>query len=255
MVEKKSSQKRCFVICPIGDRGSEIRIRSDDLFTHLIQPVALEAGYVAERVIENDRPGDITAKIVGDIINSDAIVCDITGHNPNVFYELAIAHAWKKPCILLSSDDPIRVPFDISSQNVIQIRQNSFGEVQSTRLDLARHFVTLADSQSGADNPVSRFERGKALKESGDPVAVTLDEFRDELSDLKAKIKDFIEDADASPSGVHVGQSVRSVEPAHRQKGMFQIPLPRVAVPPPPPPSLKPEVHEVPAFLRGTKKK
>ena len=104
--DKKAREKRCFVICPIGERDTAIRQRSDDIFEHLIRPIAQDAGYVAERVIDNDRPGDITTKIVGDIIEANVIVADITGHNPNVFYELAIAHAWKKPRIILTTPPP-----------------------------------------------------------------------------------------------------------------------------------------------------
>ncbi|MBF0327041.1 MAG: hypothetical protein HQL42_18470 [Alphaproteobacteria bacterium] len=188
--KSKDSPKRCFVICPIGERGSEIRARSDDLFNNLIEPVAREAGYIAQRVIDNDRPGDITAKIVGDIIESDAVICDITGHNPNVFYELAIAHAWKKPCVIISGDDPIRVPFDIGSQNVIQILLGSFAGAKAATENLARHLEALSGPGAGQDSPVGRYERGKELQFSGDPMAETVADIQTELSELRALVRE-----------------------------------------------------------------
>ena len=185
----ETTKKRCFVICPIGERDSPIRHRSDDIFKHLIQPIAEQLGYVAERVNDNDRPGDITSKIVGDIIEADVIIADITGHNPNVFYELAIAHAWKKPCILMSGEDPVRVPFDIGSQNVIQIRLDGFGAADATRTILGRHFESVGQNGGGSDNPVSRYERGRELEKSTDPIAREVADLRGELAKVKSTVR------------------------------------------------------------------
>lgn len=188
MTDSKKADKRCFVICPIGDSGSEIRVRSNDIFENLIRPIAEAAGYAAHRVIDNDRPGDITYKVIGDIISADAVVADITGHNPNVFYELAIAHAWKKPCILLSGDGE-RVPFDIVTQNVIALRMDSFGAFEATKALVAKHFADIADGKAGLENPVAKFERGRELEKSADPLAAEIAELRDEVAGLRAENK------------------------------------------------------------------
>ena len=61
--------------------------------------------------------------IIDDICNSilgaDVVVADCTGQNPNVFYELGIAHTLGKDVILLtqSIDD---IPFDISHLRFIE---------------------------------------------------------------------------------------------------------------------------------------
>lgn len=72
-------------------------LRADDFFT-------------AHAVME-----DIWAAILG----SQVIVADCTGRNPNVFYEMGLAHALGKPVVLItqSSDD---VPFDIGHLRYIQ---------------------------------------------------------------------------------------------------------------------------------------
>jgi len=195
-----SKEKRCFVICPIGERESAIRARSDDLYEHLIRPLAEQAGYRAERVIDNDRPGDITTKIVGDIIEADIIVADITGHNPNVFYELAIAHAWNRPCILLSCDDPVRIPFDIGSQNVIQIRHDSFAATQATRNAIERHFAGVGQGSAGQENPVARFERGKVLEQSADPMAREMAGLREEMDGIRSTLRELESSSDQRQS-------------------------------------------------------
>ena len=64
-----------------------------------------------------------TKSIVDDIWslinNAQIIICDCTGKNPNVFYELGIAHALGKKtiCITQSKDD---IPFDIEHLRYIE---------------------------------------------------------------------------------------------------------------------------------------
>ena len=42
--------------------------------------------------------------IVGNIHTADLIVADLTGLNPNVMYELGIAHGLDKPVIMVAQD-------------------------------------------------------------------------------------------------------------------------------------------------------
>ena len=41
--------KKCFIVCPIGDEGSETRKRSDKLFKHVITPVCKECDFELTR--------------------------------------------------------------------------------------------------------------------------------------------------------------------------------------------------------------
>jgi len=53
----------------------------------------------------------ITEDVWSGIVQSGLIICDVTGWNPNVFYELGIAHTIGKSVILISQ--PVtRYPFD-----------------------------------------------------------------------------------------------------------------------------------------------
>ncbi|MDY6986868.1 MAG: hypothetical protein SWQ30_02325 [Thermodesulfobacteriota bacterium] len=52
-------------------------------------------------------------KISRQITTSDFVIADITGGNPNVFYELGIAHTLKKPVIFITQDKVEDVPVDI----------------------------------------------------------------------------------------------------------------------------------------------
>jgi hypothetical protein len=77
-------------ICPAVNNAGLSVMRADDLFTN------------------NSVIGDVWA----GIFNCGAVIADCTGRNPNVFYELGIAHTIGKPTILLTRDKE-DVPVDI----------------------------------------------------------------------------------------------------------------------------------------------
>ena len=63
-------------------------------------------------------PTDILEDSWQGINGSDFIVADITGRNPNVLYELGIAHTLGKPVLILtqSADD---VPIDLGTRRML----------------------------------------------------------------------------------------------------------------------------------------
>jgi len=83
-----------------------------DIYKLGIQAVATECGVVAERVDEQSLSETILERIYRQIDAADFIIADMTGRNPNVFYEVGYAHARDKFCTLLthSADD---IPFDL----------------------------------------------------------------------------------------------------------------------------------------------
>jgi nucleoside 2-deoxyribosyltransferase len=62
--------------------------------------------------------GKIIDQIWSGINNARVLVAELTGRNPNVLYELGIAHALQKPVVLVSSNEG-DVPFDVRHVRVI----------------------------------------------------------------------------------------------------------------------------------------
>jgi hypothetical protein len=108
----QSAQKKCFVIAPIGDKDSSTRKRSDTVLEHVFKK-ALNPEYLVKRADEISEPGMITSQILQAVQDYDLVLADLTEHNPNVFYELAIRHAVDKPIIHVT-DTHWRLPFDVS---------------------------------------------------------------------------------------------------------------------------------------------
>lgn len=94
-----------FVLMPFDDSFS-------DIYRLGIQAAATECGVVAERVDEQTYSETILERIYRQIEIADFVIADMTGRNPNVFYEVGYAHARGKLCTLLTQrvED---IPFDL----------------------------------------------------------------------------------------------------------------------------------------------
>jgi hypothetical protein len=112
------AKKRCFVISPIGAPGSDVRTHADDVFNYIVEPVAQQMGYETERGDHTARPGRISDQMYDRILHDDLLIAVLTFQNPNVYYELAIAHAAARPLIILCEASHT-LPFDIKDQRVI----------------------------------------------------------------------------------------------------------------------------------------
>ena len=63
-------------------------------------------------------PKDVLQHIIRCMVKARVIVANLNGRNPNVFYELGIAHALNKPTILLAHKET-QVPFDLQNQYLV----------------------------------------------------------------------------------------------------------------------------------------
>src|SRR5262245_45762975 len=108
---------RAFVIRPFGKKkdsaGREFDF--DAVQDRLITPALLQAGLSGTTTGEIVAAGSIREDMFSLILEADLVICDITLHNANVFYELGIRHAMRRRSTLLikhdgSDDSP---PFDV----------------------------------------------------------------------------------------------------------------------------------------------
>jgi len=106
----------------------------DDIYKLGIKEAAKEVGAYAERVDEQIFNEGILERIFNQISKADVIVADMTGRNPNVFYEVGYAHALGKIVLLLTqkADD---IPFDLKHKQHI-IYGNGGSKIQSLRSEL-----------------------------------------------------------------------------------------------------------------------
>jgi len=145
--------KTCFIICPIGEADSPERTRSDALLKQVYLPVLSAYGYKPVRADQIPKTGFITTQTINLVIESPLVVADLTGGNPNVFYELAIRHATGKPCIQLIEKGSF-VPFDISGVHTIQIDHHDLDSVEACKTEIGKYIEHFHDGHQ-ANSPIS----------------------------------------------------------------------------------------------------
>lgn len=117
MVEEK--KKKCFIITPIGDDGTEIRRHIDGIIDAVLIPVLEEHfGYDLEVAHRIDAPGNIPKQVITSIFDSDLVVANLTGNNPNVMYELALRHCFGTAAIMIA-ELGTKIPADIIGERTI----------------------------------------------------------------------------------------------------------------------------------------
>lgn len=120
MDNSKNKIKTCFVISPIGATDSPQRKRADMVLKHIFKPALEPLRYLVIRADEISTPGSITLQILERVLESTIVIADLTDHNPNVFYELAVRHATQLPVIhVISSGQSI--PFDVADLRTISM--------------------------------------------------------------------------------------------------------------------------------------
>lgn len=118
-----------FVLMPFSDEFV-------DVYKLGIKPACDEAGGYCERLDDQIFHESMLERIYNQINKADLIIADMTGRNPNVFYEVGYAHALGKKVILLTqrADD---IPFDLKhyphivySGSIVQLRDELQRRVQ-----------------------------------------------------------------------------------------------------------------------------
>lgn len=102
----------CFVVMPFV-------LPLGNHYSLIYEPAIKKAGLKPVRADDDIfATGKIIDQIWAGINSAKVLVAELTSRNPNVFYELGLAHALKKPVVLISSNEN-DVPFDVRHIRVI----------------------------------------------------------------------------------------------------------------------------------------
>jgi hypothetical protein len=114
--QEGESENICFTIMPFGGWF-------DTYYESIYRPAIEAAGLVPRRADDLYRPSAIVHDIWTLTKTATIVLAELSGKNPNVFYELGLAHAIARPAILVTQtmDD---VPFDLRALRVIVYDRN-----------------------------------------------------------------------------------------------------------------------------------
>lgn len=133
---KEVSRPFCGIIMPIAAMGKYEKSHWDRV--RIILDEAIEdAGYSPRLVSESEDIGVIHARIVQNLYDDPIVVCDVSGKNANVMFELGLRLAFDKPTIVIK-DDLTDYSFDTSPIEHINYRADlRFDDVRDFKRKVA----------------------------------------------------------------------------------------------------------------------
>jgi nucleoside 2-deoxyribosyltransferase len=147
-----SEQPKVFVIMPFDKEF-------DAIYEDLIKKPLIEAGYTVTRADSLLNQQNILQEIVRGVTTADLVVADLTANNPNVFYELGLAHALGIPTVLLAQSIS-DVPFDLRSYKV-HVYETHFNQIKKLKEFLKKIGKEHLQKQITFRNPVTDFSQSE----------------------------------------------------------------------------------------------
>ncbi|MDR2731936.1 MAG: nucleoside 2-deoxyribosyltransferase, partial [Fibromonadaceae bacterium] len=148
--------KTVFVATPIGKKGTKERIHTDGMFDSIFRHLIDKFKCEFIRADKRASIGVISESIYSDIKNSDVIIADTKWINPNVFYEIGLAHALNKPVILMNPEEE-EPPFDIAHLKYIPYPQDIFENEHNSKIidELVKNLIKVFEHIKETDaNPI-----------------------------------------------------------------------------------------------------
>jgi hypothetical protein len=142
----------CGLIMPISsidgcsaEHWAEVKV----IIGEAVESIA-ESRYIVRLVSDADDIGVLQKRIVQNVYSSDIVVCDVSGKNPNVMFELGLRLAFDKPTIIVKDDktdysfdtgviEHVGYPRDLRFSRIVEFKKILAAKVVST------HKAALAD--------------------------------------------------------------------------------------------------------------
>ena len=182
--------KDCFIVCPIGDTGTAIRKRSDQVFRHIVEPVCKNKDFTPTRSDKIHGVDKIDQTIIEKLNSADLVIADLSEHNANAFFELGYRTALHKPLIHIAEAGQ-DLPFDVSGIRTIFYDLHDPDKIDECKARLSETIDAICIS---SENPA--IETQLASNPSGfrphiaAQILTNLLEIKDMISDLKNASKD-----------------------------------------------------------------
>ena len=154
----------CFVLMPFGKKmDAAARVTNfDSVYAKIIAPAVERSGLEPIRADEEKIGGTIHKPMFERLMLCHYAVADITGANPNVFYELGIRHAMRPRSTVIVFAEGTVLPFDIALVRGIAYKTDRTGEPLDAEATLAQiaNQLQAARGNPHDDSPIFQLVEG-----------------------------------------------------------------------------------------------
>jgi hypothetical protein len=182
--ENPDKQKTCFVIMPIADMDGYETGHFARVYSHLIKPACEKAGYLSIRADDVASSNYIIIDILHKILESELVLCDLSGRNPNVLYELGIRQAFNLPTVLIKDIKTNKI-FDIQGLRYTEYNQTL--RVDEVVRDTALIQKSLLETEKASGTDINSLIQLLAVQPATRPSNV---ELSSETSVILSAVKD-----------------------------------------------------------------
>jgi hypothetical protein len=187
----------CFVAMPITTAPEALPLYGNDkdhfahVLDYLFTPAIEQAGY---RVITPKMLGAdiIQATIIRHLEEADLVLCDISLHNPNVFFELGIRTALDRVVAVVKDDKTDKLPFDTSIINTYCYDSTLTPWTLQSQISAISEHIKVTAEQAKDGNALWQYfgltKRAAVPASTDDPNAAKLDLMLEEIQQLRAEV-------------------------------------------------------------------
>ena len=141
-VSDNSQPSTCGIIMPISSLGDCSEVHWLDV-RQIISDSIEDAGFVPHMVSDADDIGIIQKRIIQNLYSNPIVVCDVSGKNPNVMFELGMRLAFDKPTIIIKDDkttysfdtspiEHLEYPRDLRFNKIVDFQEKLTEKIQGT---------------------------------------------------------------------------------------------------------------------------
>ena len=142
--------KTCYVSAPFGVRTDQAGVSIDfDLFYfEVIKPVLTEIGFRVFRGDELTGSAFIHKAYLAAIMNSDAMVADLTTLNANVLYEIGMRHAVNPGVTIIMFSGNTSLPYNLSPLYMLRYPRGVNGQLSPDQANKLKETLKSAFSNA-----------------------------------------------------------------------------------------------------------
>jgi len=146
-----NSSLLCGIVMPISAMDSYSSEHWKEV-QDIIKESIKSAGFEANMVSDADEVGIIQKRIIQNLYKNPIVVCDVSGKNPNVMFELGLRLAFDKPTIIIK-DDITTYSFDTSPVEHLEYpRDLRYQKINEFKVKLTEKIVATHEKASKDSN-------------------------------------------------------------------------------------------------------